>query len=349
VERRERSFEERRTDVMRLVQAAGAVARDDAVVDALVESTGLSRQGVALALAEHLETHPTEAEVRRLVDGTGTAVRVHVVLSANVFVAPLRALAIARAAAPSVTVSASSREPVFTRALLDRANDPGLAFGELLFDAPGEACEVHLYGRDETILAIRNEVPASVRVRGHGSGFGVALATGRLSVSDAAFAIARDVIAFDQRGCLSPRVVIALGDLSDAEAYAVELDRALAELEEEVPRGHLDDEEREASGRYVSTMEYAGRVWRGKAHVVGLAPQQTPLWVPPTGRHVHVSAASSADAASALLSRVARFVTAVGSDEPTLADKLVHHSVRTSALGRMQKPPFDGPVDLRPG
>ena len=37
-------------------------------------------------------------------------------------------------------------------------------------------------------------------------------------------------------------------------------------------------------------MEFAGRVWRGKAHLVGLAAKGASLTLPPPGRHVHVVA-----------------------------------------------------------
>jgi len=69
--------------------------------------------------------------------------------------------------------------------------------------------------------------------------------------------------------------------------------------------------------------------------------------LPPTGRHLHVAVAESLDAASALLSPIAKFVVAVGSDAPGVAARLTGHRVRVSPLGLMQRPPLDGPVDLR--
>jgi hypothetical protein len=340
----DRSLEVRVRDVMRLVHAARSTARDDTVIDALVRSTGLSREGVVLGLTEHLETDPAEAEVRTLVETSGSATHVHVILSANVFVAPLRALAVARAAAPRVTVSPSSRDPVLANALLERANDPGLV---LAGEVPADADEVHVYGRDETLAEVRAIVPSAVRVRGHGAGFGVACVSGRAPAGDAAAAIARDVVVFDQRGCLSPRIVLSFGTGSQAEALGAELDRALSRVEAEVPRGRLEPEEREASARYVAAMEFAGRAWKGSTHVVGLAPDGTPLWVPPTGRHVHVAVVRDRREAHELLSTVGRFVTAIGTDESGLGEGLVDHRVRLSENGCMQKPPFDGPVDVR--
>jgi hypothetical protein len=45
---------------------------------------------------------------------------------------------------------------------------------------------------------------------------------------------------------------------------------------------------------------------------------------------------------------IARFVAAIGFDDPafTAAD-LLDHAVRVSAVGRMQRPVLDGPVDVR--
>ncbi len=116
-----------RADVARVVEAARKVAGDRGrLVEELVASTGLTRQGVELAFARHLELEPTDAEIDALAASAGAAKHVVVILSANVFVAALRAIAIARAASPSVVVRPSRREPHFARALVEAAADPGL-------------------------------------------------------------------------------------------------------------------------------------------------------------------------------------------------------------------------------
>jgi hypothetical protein len=150
-----RTVEERLADVRRLVDTALAVRESPGLLDALVRSTGLSRQGVALALSEHLETSPRAADLVRLVERAGDAPSVHVVLSANVFVGALRALAVARAAAPRVTVSPSRREPTFARALVHAASDPGLTLDDALAVESIRVGEIHVYGRDETIAGVR--------------------------------------------------------------------------------------------------------------------------------------------------------------------------------------------------
>jgi hypothetical protein len=342
-----RTLAERLADVRRLVDAARDVSCDSAVRAALVLTTGLSREGVELALAEHLETVPDDTDLRRLVLGAGDAERVHVVLSSNVFIGGLRALAVARAAAERVTVTASRREPVFARALVERAADPALSLDDGGAIESVLRGEIHVYGRDETIALVRARAREGVRVLGHGSGLGVAVVTGRQGALDASRAIARDVAPFDQRGCLSPRAVLVVGGRGEAEALCADLDHALGAVEERVPRGALDADESVAATRYHETVAFAGRIWRGKAHLVGLAPERAPLTLAPPGRHLHVAAVESLEAARALLAPIAGFVVAVGSDAPGLVGDLVGHRVRVSPLGLMQRPALDGPVDLR--
>jgi len=88
-----------RQSVERLLTAARSVYdhREELASD-LVQSTGLSREGVVLGF-ESLELSATEADLRALTGSSVAAERVHVILSANVFIAPLRAILLARVAA----------------------------------------------------------------------------------------------------------------------------------------------------------------------------------------------------------------------------------------------------------
>ncbi|HEY2512166.1 MAG TPA: proline dehydrogenase, partial [Polyangiaceae bacterium] len=153
-----RTIAERCGDVRRLVEAAGRVAGRDALVAQLVGSTGLSCEGVELGLDRHLELAPTDEEIAALVASAGDAKHVAVILSANVFVAALRAIAIARAASPSVVVRPSKREPHFARALVEAVEEPGLTLTAEVDFARLFGGEVHVYGRDATIAAVRARV-----------------------------------------------------------------------------------------------------------------------------------------------------------------------------------------------
>jgi hypothetical protein len=312
----------------KLLEAASRVARDPAIVDPLVRSTGLSRENVLLGLSRHLETNATDDELAALTRSvTRVAGRVHVILSPSVFVAPLRAIALGLAAEGTVTVKPSRREAFFSRALVEALDDPRVT---LTPDARPEDVregEIHAYGHDETIAAIR--ASAHVPVRGHASGMGVALVTGDLAA--AAEALAEDVVPFDQRGCLSPRVAFVVGD---ARAFSRMLFEALESRGKEVPRGTLDAAEQSAFARWADTVTFAGTLHRGGSCAVGVLET---VMVPPTGRHMLV-----VSRASPTLPEIPNLV-AVGTDAPDF----LQPAVRVSPLGMMQRPPLDGPVDLR--
>ena len=340
-----RSLDERITDVRRLMAAARSVVVNSraTLLPELVRTTGLSPEGVASALTAHLELEASDEALAALVKGAGEAEAVHVVLSANVFVAALRAIAIARAASNDVRVSPSSREPAFARALVEAAGDPSIT---LTTSPPStlERGEIHVYGRDETIAAVRASARPGVIVRGHGAGMGVACVLADDRVEDAARLLAEDVTAFDQRGCLSPRLALVEGEESHARAFAECLHHALNAQEALIPRGFLSAAEHAEALRYADAVAFAGALWRGSAHAVGLASR---VVIPPAGRHVHIVCAHTLDAMRATLAPIAPKIVALGISDPSRAGELGLTHARVSPLGNMQRPPLDGPVDLR--
>lgn len=344
-----RSTRERIADVRRLLDAARLLReRRASFVSAIVESTGLSPEGVELAFAHHLEVEATDDDLAALVGRIGDAARVSVVLAANVFVGALRAIAVARAASNDVVVRPSRRDPAFARALVEAAADPAIVLDEDYDVAAQDRGEIHVYGRDETIADVRAK--ARVPVRAHGSGMGVAWVSARASLDAAARGLADDVVVFDQRGCLSPRVAFVEGDLARAAAFADALHAELERLDAAVPRGPMPADERAASGRYVATMTYASDVRVGSQHAIGVAPPGAPLVLPPPYRHVHVAACEALAGAEKLLAPLAKGIAAIGSDDADAARALsaaLAPRARVSELGRMQRPPLDGPVDLR--
>lgn len=331
---------ERIDAVKKLLAAARTVVeRRSEIAPAIVESTGLSPEGVELAMTKSLEIDASDEDIASLVKAAGDAPRVGVILSANVFVGALRAIALARAAAPRVVVRPSRREPAFARALVDAAKDPSITIDEALDPASFDEGELHVYGRDETIADVRAK--ARVRVRGHGTGMGIAWISKHADISSAARLVAGDVVLFDQRGCLSPRVVLVEGD---PEAFADALHDELERLDAAVPRGVVPKDERAAGDRYVATMTYACRALVGRSHAVGVAPPGAPIVLPPPYRHVHVAAC---DAPAKLLEPLAKSIVTVGSDDVAAARAFAPPHARLSALGEMQRPPLDGPVDRR--
>lgn len=331
----------------------------------LPETSGLSREGVALALEQHLEVAASDAELDALLSSAGRARRCHVVLAANVCTAPLRALAVATATAEEVVVRPSRRDPVVAE-LLVRALQADELFArsrgtitlvaELTLDRAGPGSggdalgdELHVYGTDQTVATLRAQAGPGVLVRGHGAGLGLAVVGPGAPVEEAARAIAADVVPFDQRGCMSPRFVLVEGPAERAEALARALHEALGDAGARVPRGPLDGAARAEIAMYRATLEAIGAFWGGEGHGVGLDPAPRSLLLPPAARVVHV-AASSAEGAPALLAPFRRAITAIGASGGGQLARAVHAvapRARASVLGRMQRPPLDGPVDLR--
>jgi hypothetical protein len=272
-----------------------------------------------------------------------------VILSANVFVAPLRAIALARAASDRVLVRASRREPVFARALVRAAHDASVTLVDAIDVESIEEGEIHVYGRDETIASVRKAARTGVVVRGHGAGLGVAIVSARSPLDVAAGALADDVVPFDQRGCLSPRVVLTEGDEARARSFVAALDTALAERAREVPRGPLASDERADARRWTDAMAYAGTLFASEDHAVAVAPPRSALVVPPAGRHVHVAPAHDIDSMRTLLAPIAPWTVCIGCDAPSLAAAVAPAHARLTPLGRMQRPPLDGSVDKRVG
>jgi hypothetical protein len=364
-----RPIEERIEDVARLLAAARAVYDGRArIAPALARSTGLSLEGIELGFAS-LELVATPDELRALVLSAGDASHAHVILSANVFVAPLRAIALARAAAPCVTVQPSSRDPVLTEALVAATADPAIALtppagADTTRRVPVTVDRIDVYGRADTIRAVcaaaaeaRRAQPAVVR--GRGPGLGVAFVAcqrdpnetlGRVAV-DAADALAGDIVPFDQRGCSSPRVALVEGTHAEAAAFARALHDRLAVWGARVPRGALSEAERAESARWRDAIAFSGDLLDSGVHAVGVLPdarEALPLAVPPPGRHVLVVPVASAAEAGAAIAAVSPFVVTVGTNAPEVFARLAPIHARVSPLGRMQHPPFDGYVDRRP-
>lgn len=317
----------------------------------LVESTGLSAENVAWGLEEALETAPSDAEIHALIrsatgpshDATGVRA-VHVILPANVFVAAHRAIALALAASARVFVRPSRREPALTELLAEAA--PGL-FEIVQELAPEPGDHVWAYGGDRSLEAVRASLPGGTRLHAQGPGYGLSVVDASAVNEDAAAALARDVAAFDQRGCLSPRAAVVLGSQADARRFAALLADALATRARAVPRGRLDASELAEIRRFCDAATYAGELLPAGPGGV-LVTDGVKLGVAPVGRYVTVSAAAALDVA--LREVDAALVTAVGVAGPDgfvreIAAALA--GARISELGRMQCPRFDGPADRR--
>jgi hypothetical protein len=309
----------------------------------LVAATGLSPENVELALAECLETRVTDAELTEFCAGVRAAPAAHVLLSANVFVAAHRAVALALAASSRVKVRPSRREPVFARLLAEAA--PGLF--ELVTElAPEPNDAVFAYGADETLGRVRASLPPGVAFHAHGSGIGVAVVDAPNATRAAARALSLDVVPFEQRGCLSPRAVLFAGSRDDARAFATLVAAELSALAVTVPLGALTPHEAADQTRFRDALAYAGSVVSAGPGWVATSDSGA-LVVAPTGRNLAVTVTS--DPAAVLAPHAASIAAFGVAAHPELAARLVAAlpRARASGLGAMQRPRFDGPVDRR--
>lgn len=321
----------------------------------LVHQVGMTPQGVELALGEYLECDPDPACLERLVSRAKPANACHVLLSANVCTAAHRAIAFALASSNHVFVRPSRRDPVVAELLIQQlqAND---AFGarssiervDAIDPQPGE--QLHLYGSDETLSLITSSLPAGIDLYAHGTGFGLAVVGPAEDPSPLASALAQDLVVFDGQGCLSPRVVF-LGNAAtgEIEAFAAQLHRELQRMGQAVPRATLSQEERASLRRAQSTFEALGGWLHGPHHAIGIDLEPERLHLLPALRAILVTGGDASQLAS-YLGPHSHMITCVAGDlSPPCFGALVEPLRRTRhcALGDMQKPPFDGPVDLR--
>lgn len=318
----------------------------------LTEETGLSPEGVDLALAFSLESDATRATILQLGVRLPKAPRSHVLLSANVFVGAYRAILIGVLQAEECFVRASRRARALPRLLHEAA--PG-AFELVPNLSPEPGDHVWAYARDETLTELRSQLPAGVRLHAHGSGMAAAVLVeprGQLSSEELGALASRlttDIVLFDQRGCLSPRVLLIQGSRAFAEDFQGKLVLSLADAEAQVPRGALEAAELAGISRYESTFRYVGGLCRAGQGAVTLDPEPERIVIPPPGRYLHITRTQSA---LPLLEELGPHLTSIACAGNEHLPGLILEKLgprRVVAFGELQRPALDGPVDLRTG
>ena len=320
----------------------------------LPASTGLSPEGVELALRSCLEHSPGADEVAALLASVTPSRRAHVLLPGNVFVAAHRAIALALATGGEVQVRASRREPVMAR-LLCEASGQLFRIVETLSPEPGD--QLWAYGSDATLDELGASLRSGVRVHAGGHGYGVVVVEGDVVPAGAPSAerragicrgIARDVALFEQRGCLSPRIVLCRGSVEWVRELAVELSIALAAEERRIPLGRLGDDELAERRRYEQSVRYLGELLPAGSGVVGLVVEGDAVLCPPAGRHLHVARVASLRASLGHIAHEIVSVGVAGGEALRVELASLLPAARLAEPGQMQRPPFDGPVDRRP-
>ncbi len=221
-------------------------------------------------------------------------------------------------------------------------------------------------GSDETLAAIRKQLPPRVRFIGHGHrvsfGYITGEALGRFELKNTVQRAASDVVAWNQLGCLSPHLFyVEHGGTVSAESFAEMLAAKLAELEGTEPRGPLPTEEAAAlalkRGFYeVRAATNDTKLWKSEGStawtVVYEADPQ--FQISCLNRFIYVKPVSDLTEALRQAERVRGQVSTVGlaaeADQArVLATQLAHWGVpRICRLGEMQNPPLTWRHDGRP-
>lgn len=342
--------------------------------ESLAEATGLSEPMVRWGALTTLETVRPDSLAALAADayrsGAEPISSLSVVLAGNLFTATVRAVFVPLLLGIPVTVKASSRETLFPRMLRDALlhEDPELGRAvELIMFRGGDleeeaalvaAAEVtSVYGADATIDEIARRHPqANLIVHGHG----VSVAyCGRRSctpdtIDETANALALDVAAYDQRGCLSPQIVYVAEsrDGHDASALANRLSDALERLAHELPRGPLPLEVGAAQSQWRGLAEVEGHLLTGADYAVALRPPRPIRWSPGY-RNITLSPVESIGAAIEETAALGSSLKCVGVNPASLGEfaQAIHETPSPAyvcALGTMQTPAFDALADGKP-
>lgn len=327
-----------------VMRAVNALRSEDGRVlrDAVQATSGCSEDAARWCVQGVLARYSPEA-LGALCDARWEGRAVTVVLAATVPLAALRAVVMPLLqGAAEVRVRPSRRQRELPEMLLEALARQGLPV-RLDDDGPPRG-DVIAYGRDETLETLAANVPSGARFEGRGHGFGAAVV--RAWNLRTASALARDVAAYDQHGCLSPQVVLGVGD---ARGLAMALHEALTALATAWPRAPMDLGVGAAALQWTGAQAALGaEVFRAPSHVVTLWDHPA-LQASPGARHIAVVPVRDLDEARALLAPEARHLSCVGTD--ALDDprwRPAQFEGRACALGEMQDPPLDGPEDRRP-
>ena len=360
------------TRLVRAIAAAmRALASDAGPRAEWAERSGLSPEGVTWALTSTLGAIDERALVHALATLDRAAPHrvprgaVAMILAGNVFTACVRPIVWALLSRSPVIARESARHEGLTEPLAAAlaAADPALAEAvsvvrfareetRLTERLLGSVDVAHVYGSDQTVWELRVMAPATTDVIAHGHGLGVALVPAALLDADAlAHAIALDVAAYDQRGCLSPHaVLVERGGAIDPEALAARLADALAELARTLPRGPLDVEAGAQQVQWRGVSAAMHTLHEGDGHAVSYEAD-APLRPCVGHRNIAVHAVANLDDALARLRPLGVHLKALGvaGTEATRADLArrlpAPLAPRISDLGDMQRPELTAPAD----
>jgi hypothetical protein len=334
--------------------------RQDAIA-AIAHSAGYSAAMLENSIDALLK--PFNSDALKLMAGTAarpTAKTVGFIVAGNVAGAGIHEVAIALIAGARVTIKTASAEPIFfaefARTLAEIDRDCGARIEVRhwsrersdLTAAMLEDCElVVAYGDDATIEALhrRNVIGFGSRVSG------ALIAIDRSRIDEVADLLARDVVLFEQLGCLSlHHVFVVSPDGRAARSLAIRMAAALDALGQSMPPARIPLHDacairgmrerarwRQIAGEQVELFEGRGLEW-----TLIFEPRADSFKISPGFRTVHVSAVRDFAEFRARIASVSGRIEAmavVGEDCEIEARAM--ETPYICAPGEMQSPPLD--------
>ena len=222
-------------------------------------------------------------------------------------------------------------------------------------------------GADETLSTVRERIPPGVRLLGYGHrlsfGYVAQEVLSNHSLPKVVAAAARDVVGWNQLGCLSPHAIyVETGGRNPPERFAEDLAGELARCEESHPRGGVPIETAAAiaarRGFYAVRAAHSNetQVWASPGSTAWTVVFENHPRLHPSclNRFIHVKAVAGMEDAlegvEVFRGRVSTVgLAASGTREQALAMRLARWGVpRVCPLGRMQYPPPAWRHDGRP-
>ncbi len=222
-------------------------------------------------------------------------------------------------------------------------------------------------GSDETLAAIRAQLPAKVRFLGYGHRVSFGFVAREVLCDEAIAEIisraADDVIAWDQNGCLSPHVFyVEERGAVESDKFAGLLAAELMKREATEPRGKISMEEsaaiatRRAIYEAIAAHRADAKIWSSQNSTAWTVvfEHDVNFRFSPLNRFIYVKPVPDAAAVMRGVDEIRGKVSTVGLAAPPekiteLARRFAHWgATRICPLGRMQNPPLTWRHDGRP-
>jgi hypothetical protein len=217
---------------------------------------------------------------------------------------------------------------------------------------------VIVYGTDETVTAIKRQVPAKVRVIERGHRVSVAIIAEEFADERTAELLALDIARFDQRGCLSPQICFIVGRGMKEREFGDKVAKALERMNAELPT-NLREGEKASVAQFRLTCEMLGATvlassdasWTVAVWGEGQGTEGGWRKVACSARVAHIVAMPSLSAVLDALRPMGKFLqgVALATDKATaeqLAEALGQLGAsRICSVGQLQVPPIEWSQD----